>query len=381
MDWVKTVKRAWRTLWRYRALWVWGIVLALTASSWSAWTLADPDGIREKEWQGVTITRMDNETFRQALQRTLGAEIDEANRELHEFLVKVLQMNAGLAARVHIVALLVGLVSVVFLLHIVGRIAWYISQAALIRSVDLYEETGERRSVWHGLRLGWSRSAWRLFLINLTVDIVGVGGAVLLFGLLFAPLPLWVNGGEAVILLSAFLTAGLFFVALVAVILWGVALSVLKRLSWRASALEGLRVLPSIRRGCTLLVKQLRDVSVAWLVTAAVRWGWRAVMVPLVLALIGVGLLSGSLPGLLVGGATSLFSGGGLPVILALIVGLPLFFLVLVGPLVFLAGLREVFLSITWTLAYRELRGLESQAPQPAPVADIAGVGTAPALS
>jgi len=381
MDWTQIVKQAWRTLWRYRALWVWGILLALTASSWSAWTLADLDDVREEEWQGITITRLDNETFRQALRRTLRAEIDEADRELHEFLVQVLRMNVGLAAGIHIVALLVGLISVVFLLRVVGRIAWYISQAALIRSVDLYEETGERRSVWHGLRLGWSRSAWRLFHINLTVDIVGVGGALLLFGLLFAPLPLWVNGGEAVIFLSAFLTAGLFFVVLVAVILWGVALSVLKRLAWRACALEGLRVLPSIRRGYTLLVKQLKEVGVAWLVTAAVRWGWRAVMVPVVLALIGVGLLSGSLPGLLVGGATSLFSGGGLPVVLALAVGLPLFFLVLVGPIVFLAGLREVFLSTTWTLAYRELRGLASQAPQTAPVTDIAGVGIAPAVS
>jgi hypothetical protein len=373
---VEIVKRAWQTLWRYRALWVWGIVLALTASSWSAWTMADLDGIREEEWQGLTITRGDNETFRQALRRTLRAEIDEANRELSELLSEVLHTKA----RVNVVALFVALIGFTLLLHVVGRIARYVSEVALIREVDLYQASGERRKVWHALRLGWSRSAWRLFLINLLVDVVGVGAAVLLFGLLFAPLPLWVNGGEAVIFLFAFLTAGLFFVALVAVILWGVALSVLKRLAWRACALDSLRVFPAIRQAYTVLVRQIKDVGLTWLVTAAVRWGWRVVMVPVALALVGLGLLTGSLPGLLTGGVTSLVSSGDLPVFLALGVGIPLFLLVLMAPLILLAGLREVFLSATWTLTYRELRALGSRAPEPAPVADAPGLEAAPAV-
>lgn len=376
MDIVQIIKRAWQMLWRYRALWIWGIVLAVTTSSWSAWTLADLGDLREREWPGTTVTILDGETFGQALRRTLRAEIDRANRELNMLLREELHLKL----RVNVVALLVALISLVVALRILGRIAGYVSQVALIRSVDLYQETGERRGVGRGLRLGWSRSAWRLFVINLVVGLVGIGAALLLFGLLFAPLPLWIEGGEPVIFLFAFLTAALFFVALVAVILWGVALHVLKRLAWRACALDGLGVLPSIRRGYALLAGHLKQVGATWLVTAAVRWGWGAVIVPVMLALVGLGLLAGSMPGLLVGGATSVFSSGELPIFVALAVGIPLFLLVLVAPLILLAGLREVFVSATWTLSYRELRALGSRASQPVTATDVPGLEVSPAV-
>jgi hypothetical protein len=99
------------------------------------------------------------------------------------------------------------------------------------------------------------------------------------------------------------------------------------------------------------------------------------------LALLGVGLLSGSLPGLLVGGTTSLIAEGDLPIWLALAVGIPLFFLVLLAPIVFLAGLREVFTSATWTATYRELRALARPAARPVPAADTTGLEAAPAVS
>jgi hypothetical protein len=266
-------------------------------------------------------------------------------------------------------------------LHVAGRIARYVSEAALLRSVDLYAATGERRTVWQGLRLGWSRSAWRLFLINLLVDWGGVAAAVLLFGAIFGPLALWVNGSDAVIFLFAFLTAACFFCAVVAVIVWGVALSVLKRLAWRACALDGMGVLASIRQAAALLGRQLKSVGGTWLVTAGVRWGYRALVVPVVFALLGLGLLAGSLPGLAVGGATSLFADGELPAILALAVGIPLFLLALIGPLVLLGGLREVFASTIWTLAYRDLCALEHPVEQRSPAADASALEVAPAVS
>jgi hypothetical protein len=111
-----------------------------------------------------------------------------------------------------------------------------------------------------------------------------------------------------------------------------------------------------------------------------VRWTWGALIVPVVLALIGVGVLAGSLPGLLVGEASSLFSSGDLPVFLALAVGIPLFLLVLTAPLVFLGGLREVLLSVTWTLAYRKLSALEGRVPHPSRAADAPGLEASPAV-
>ena len=35
MNYTKALKRAWETTWRYRALWIFGVILALTTISWS----------------------------------------------------------------------------------------------------------------------------------------------------------------------------------------------------------------------------------------------------------------------------------------------------------------------------------------------------------
>jgi hypothetical protein len=59
-------------------------------------------------------------------------------------------------------------------------------------------------------------------------------------------------------------------------------------------------------------------------------------------------------------------SSGPLPWILAGAVGLPIFLLVLVIPLLFLGGLWQVYRSSVWTLTYRELRAMEAVQPAPA---------------
>jgi hypothetical protein len=64
-------------------------------------------------------------------------------------------------------------------------------------------------------------------------------------------------------------------------------------------------------------------------------------------------------PALLAGGLTSLALEGPVPWIVGAAVGVPIFFLVLVVPMLFLGGLIEVFKSSVWTLTYREVRALE----------------------
>jgi hypothetical protein len=377
MEYIQVLKRAWHIVWRYRALWIWGIILALTTTSWSAWTLADLYDKEEGERTGLTVTRLDGETFGQALRRTLRAEIDQANRELNAFTSQVLHVNVRLGIGVLVAVLAV----LAVLVYIVGRIARYVSETTLIRLVGVYEQTSERHNVWQGLRIGWSRSAWRLFLIDLLVGVLGVLSVTLLFALILAPLPLWVEGGEAVIFLMAFTTAGLLILGIAVVILGVGALSLLVHLSRRACALGELGVLASLRQGYAVARHHLREAGLVWLIAAGVRWAWRLALVPVALALAGVGLLVGSLPALLVGGVTSLITTGELPVFLALAVGIPIFITVLGAPLVLLAGLREAFLSTTWTLAYRQLRSLEAPVPQRSPSVEPSGLGVAPVVS
>jgi hypothetical protein len=62
----------------------------------------------------------------------------------------------------------------------------------------------------------------------------------------------------------------------------------------------------------------------------------------------------------MIGGLMALATGGALPFIVGVAAGLPIFLVLMVVPLGFLDGLREVYISNTWTLTYREARALES---------------------
>jgi hypothetical protein len=124
--------------------------------------------------------------------------------------------------------------------------------------------------------------------------------------------------------------------------------------------LEGLGVVGSVRRGFAVVRKHLGKVIPVGLVNWGVSLAWPLVVIPVGALLAGIGLLLGGTAALLVGVLTRMFLEGAAPWVLAGVVGIPIFILTLAVPLAFLGGLREVFLSSTWTLTYRELLALES---------------------
>lgn len=372
MDHLEIVKQVWHITWRYRALWVFGIILALVTASWPLGALPDRDEDWE-EYQGITITVQDNETFWQAFRRTMQQEIDKANRELRV----LLNEDLGIDVRVNVLVVAGLLVSLVALAFMVATIARYVSKTALIRMVGAYRESGERIGVWRGLRLGWSRNAWRLFLIDLVVDVAAVLASLLAFALILVPLPFWVNESEGIIFTFALLTGGLFFLVMGFVIVAGTAVAVLKRLARQACALEGLGVARAIQQGWQTLRHDLRDTGVTWLVTLVVRLVWSIALAPLMLLLIGLGLIIGGLPAVAAGGLTGLVASAETPIFVALAVGSVIFLLVLVAPLMLLEGLREVFVSALWTLTYSELHGRQVREQAAQPVVDAPGLKAA----
>jgi hypothetical protein len=377
VDYANVLRKAWKATWRYWALWVFGIILALTTASWSAATLYDLGGERQDRWEdrGITITTMPGETFGEAFQRTMRAEIDRANRELDQLLAEELHIHV----KSNVIVIAVVLLIMVTVAVVVSRVARYVSEVALIRMVSETGTTGERHSVWRGFRLGWSRSAWRIFVINLLLGILAVVTDLGLFALILSPLPLWVNGGEIVISVFAVLTAGSILIAIVPMIALGVVLAVTKRLAWRACAVEGLGVVASIRRGWAIMGRQMKDVGLIWLITLAVGWTWRLAMVPIVLLLLGGGVMLGGLPAVLVGEIASQGMSGDVPVFIAIAVGIAIFLFVMIAPLILLGGLREVFLSSIWTLTYHELGPTEALERERVPGPGASGLEAAPA--
>jgi len=359
MDHVTILKRAWNMVWRYRALWIFGIILALTTTSGQATTLWRDGGGGRGQGVRITLSEDWSEEFDDQIRR----EVEELNELFRGW------DRSEVEAR--LIATAIGVLVVVFVLVVVGRIGFYVASTAVIRMVDEYEDTGERCSVRQGFRLGWSRSAWRLFLIDLLVDLPVALAFIVLFAVSLSPLLLWTGRNETLGAIGTVAAVGLFFMVVFAAIVVGAALSLLKRFFRRECVLGELGVGESIRRGYALVRANLKDVGLMWLIMVGISLGYHILTIPIGLLLAGAGALAGGGAGLVVGRLAQAafgamwgwFAGGA--------VGVPIFLLIVVAPLAIVGGLWEVFRSSTWTLTYRELSALEKlkSGEQPEPEA------------
>ena len=67
-----------------------------------------------------------------------------------------------------------------------------------------------------------------------------------------------------------------------------------------------------------------------------------------------------AIPGGIAFGISSIFASGPLVWIIAALVALPFFFTLLFSPLILFSGWAQVYGSSIWTLAYREMKALET---------------------
>jgi len=389
MDYDKVLKRSWHMVTRYRALWIFGIVLGLVTFSWETVLLGSLDDEHQYP-RGVVVTTLDGETFYDALQRTLQEELDAAEREVSIALRELDQLftrELGRRFVVDVITVLAVLAAAFVVTLIVTKVARYVSEAALIRMVGDYEDTGERQGVRQGLRLGLSRTAWRFFLIDLVIDIPVIVAFLLLFALAFTPLVFGLRGSTpSTLIAGSLLTSGLFVIGIVLAVFAGTLLSVLKRFFRQACALESLGVLASFRRGWAVVRRKPADVLVMWLIMLGIALGWGIVIAlsflvlfPLLILFMLLGGVAGALPAYLVFLLSNLVFEGAVPILLAVLVGLPIFILVMLAPWWCLGGLMEVFKSSAWTLTYRDLCAVEDARAVQVSAVDAASLGAAPA--
>jgi hypothetical protein len=342
MDHTKVLKRAWEILWQYRVLWVFGVIVVLCAAG----STGNPnftyggdgyEGPNASPWGGEW--RWEGEPFAEVMPQILGA------------LTTVAAVILAIIAALCCLAIIVTIAKVIFL---------YIGETALIRMVDDYEETGEKRGVREGFRLGWSRTALRLFVIDLLTRLPGFVTILLLvlLGAGLLALMVLIQDGVVLKVVGAVAAIGLGFLTILASIVLALGISLVRPLIFRVCAIEKLGVIDSIRVGFDFIKAHLGDTVIMWLIMIGLQIGWAIVMIPVVLLLLLVGGVLGGIAGLSVGGLSSLAFEGAVPWILGFGVGIPVFILVLAAPLTFLGGLAEVFKSSVWTLTYRELRAL-----------------------
>jgi len=329
MDHIRILKRAFSITTSYRALWIFGILLALTTggrASGSSGGGGGGGGTGPGTFQGPEISP---------------------------------EVLTGL-----IVAGVVFL-CVTLLLAVAAVIARYVAETALIRMVDQHEATGVKVSVRQGFRLGWSRAALRLFLIDFVIGLSMLIAFLLLVLLAVSPLLVWLTDSTPARVLGTLVAVALAVVVIFVAIVTGIALSLLVQFWHRAVVLENRNVNAAVRRGWHLLRQRLGDVVVMGLILFALGLAWTIVLVPVIFLLVAVAAIGGGLPALLIYAVASLIAQGTTPWIAAIIVGLPIFIVVMAIPLAVLGGLVQTFQSSTWTLTYRELLALEAARPAP----------------
>jgi len=255
------------------------------------------------------------------------------------------------------------LVLLVVVLFAIGRV---VSVTALIRMVNEVEQSGRRPGVREGFRLGWSRPAFRIFLIDLFISLAAVLVIILLLGVALAPMLLWLANNEALSILGTLVSIAFLMPVFPIIIVLVISLAILQEFFHRAAAIENKGVFASIRHGWEVARQRLWPVFLLALILFVIGLGAAFLLIPLVLLLVVVGVVIGTIPGLATGLIASLFAGGDVPWIAGLVIGMPAFLTVVILPLAFINGLFEVFSSNAWTLAYRDMIGIQPVQTEPA---------------
>jgi hypothetical protein len=372
MDYSLILKRSWSYMWRYRALWLFGALLALTTVSGLYFIPGDTSQGSSGDGLTIQLTEDNQITFPGD-----SFKVEYDDQDGATFLVK----DNGRWEELHdvweyfpkeipdgILAILVVLIVEVVVIALIATMLRYVSEAALIQMVNTAEKTGERLGIRDGFKLGWSRTAWRLFLIDLLVYLPVVLLFILLFGLAFSPLALWTSGNTAAGVAGTVVSIGMLVVVISLAVVVGIVLSPVLMVFRRACAIEQISPFASIGRGFRVVRSQPLEVFITWLIWMGVRivamvalMPLLLVLLPLVLAAIVLGALIGALPLIVVGGISSLFFAGPIPWILGAMVAFPIFIVVMISPFLFAGGLVEVYKSSMWTLAYRQLRDLADE--------------------
>ncbi|MFT3890860.1 MAG: hypothetical protein QM730_04435 [Anaerolineales bacterium] len=370
MDPVKILKRSWTILWSYRALWAFGLIIALAAGGAGSHG-SNNSRYEQRQGQNQQLTPHDMQLGWQEFKQEISKAFEQGFPKFN---------ITGESVRAF-VWLFVAFIVVMMLVGIVMAIARYVSETAVIKMVDDYESTGNQMTVRQGFRLGWSKKAWRLFLINLIVNLPAIA---LMLVLLIAGIGVylaWVNGTANFATFSTIATVVLVFITIFVVVILSIVLNLLRNFFWRVSVLEDLGVRESLKRGWTFVLENWKNVGLMWLVMIGLGIVWAfvsiiliIVSIPIVIVTAVIAALVSALPYLLFAGIFSTFLTGWLPWVAGAIFIAPLFFTIAFSPWVLIGSWQAVYTSTVWTLTYREIKALPvaaAAAPKIEPPVDV----------
>jgi hypothetical protein len=363
------LKKSWGMLWQYRALWLFGAVFALVSVN-IFYPIAWLGEEENRPWTRIQITETMNVKI-PGFDVTIDLTAPEGVRIITPYtvgwpsfseLANELNREVSLNPWPLLIELLVILVSCILL----GILLRYVVETALIRMVDETNQTGKQLSLREGLRRGWSRRAWRLFLLDFCIGLLAAIGTIVVFGLAAAPILLAIGSHASILIAVGIGTFGLLALAGAFWLAVAFVLSFVLQPIRRACVLEDQSLWASIRQGVRLTRRHFKDFGLLWLTWMGIRVLWSLagtvvviLLAPVLFVTFLLAVVLGGIPTVVIAMVAHVFMGGVTPWVMGTLVGLPIFILVMISPVLFVSGLVEIFKSCIWTLAYRDLKALE----------------------
>lgn len=368
MNTAKIFQNSWNLMLRCRALWIFGVILALTTVSFASplW-LRDTENLPDRTLVNWEISPNDKAWIKE----NFGLDLPLSyTLKVVDLKVRLDDPSLSMPEISRLLNIAVTMIAVLLVLLIVTLVLRYTAEAALINMVDDQQNSNEEYGARRGWSLAFSTAALKLFLIDLVVYPFLLMLTPLLFLPVLFPVLIAINGSPAAITISILLMTSLALLSLAALMVMWIAGMVTVQLARRASCLDGLGVFASIWRGFRLMRAQLGGVGLTWLVIVGLDLVYPILVAPVGIVLAAAGLAAGGLLALILGSLLALVLAKTTAWTIAIIVGVVLLVLAVVVPLTLLGGLREVFKSSAWTLSFREAIRNQSInntfAPQPA---------------
>jgi hypothetical protein len=342
----KILKRSWHILWNYKVLWIFGFLLALT--------IGNSGGNSGSSYQ---FSQSDTNNYNPNNYQT-GPYWNEFNSWMQKNVEPILVHPERYISTFIWIGVI--FLTIILIFGAINALIRYPTETAVFRMVDGYEQTGAKVGFRQGWKLGWSRRAFRIWLVDLVLNIPAFVFTLLLLGTGVIFFYNMIAGYEQAALVSLF--GGLFCIiiplALIIVVLM-VFLSVLRQFIARKVALEDMTFGEAFRSGWTMFKHNLGGAALMWLVMLGIGIG---VGIAMVIAMIA-GVIVAAIPGLAAFGIASIFGGKILAIIIGFLVAMPFFAIVLGSPALFLSGWIHIYSSSVWTLTYREMKARETVQP------------------
>jgi hypothetical protein len=355
----KILKRAWHILWSYKVLWIFGILLAIFSGGQGGSSNGGNGSGSGFQFNGNDIQDFYTNTnpVVQQFAQWFQQNIEPLFLHPEEHIVTFIWIGVGLLLFILIVGILSALVR-------------YPSEIAVLRMVDEYEQTGTKVKFKQGWKLGWNRRAFRIWVIDLVVSLPAIFFFAILFSLAVLTFFTIRNGSQTVIASGVIAAIGCAFIFILVFIALAVLIGLLRQFFVRTAALENTGIGESFRQGWSMFKRNWKSAALMWLVMLGIGIGVGIaslivffLLIPVYLVLILPAFIVAAIPGLTVFGITSIFASGPLAWILGLLAALPFFLLIVFAPLTLVGGWYKIFESTVWTLAYREMKALESVSP------------------